>query len=58
MSKSENKCDKCILKITLQESIEETRKTQECYLKRIEIANKTIAKYTKKLDELEQLKKT
>ena len=38
----------------LEKAIEDARKAQEYYLTQVEEVNKTLAKYNKKIDELEK----
>jgi hypothetical protein len=50
---SENdKCITCKLKVALERAIDEAEKAQEYYLEQVKKVNETLAKYSKKLEEL------
>lgn len=40
--------------LVLEKAIEDARKTQEYYLAQVQKVNETLAKYTRKMDELEK----
>ena len=56
MSQKEDVCEKCPFKIAFDEAVmeatEDARKAQERYLTGVEKVNETLAKYTKKIEEL------
>lgn len=51
-------CKDCPYRVKLEEETEKTRKLQEKYLMEVDSANKTVLKYTQKIDEIEQNKKS
>lgn len=57
-NKKEDKCEKCPFKIAfdaaVMEATEDARKAQNYYLSQLKKVNETLAKYTKKIDELKK----
>lgn len=49
-----DKCDKCKLKEVLNRAIKDANRLQEEYIFKVREVNKTLAKYTKKIEELEE----